>query len=349
MKHAREQFLRRKVEPFDPSAVKGVAGALEALEKTGFQGRTLGTAFSIWRRACEDGGVIFFGLAGAMVPAGMRKVLVHLIENRLIDVLVTTGANVFHDIYETLGHTHYQWTPFTDDEELRRHQLDRIYDTLGDDKLYCQMDREISSFAGELEYRPYTTREFFHLFGQRLAKREKSPGVLTSAARHGVAVYCPAPGDSGYGLALAAYQPKEKPFLFNVPGDVREMGEICHWADRTSVVFLGGGTPKNFTQQAWVEAEFLSGKAIERGHRYCIQITQDAPQWGGLSGCTFDESVSWGKIDFQAEKVACYADGTIALPLLAAGLHEVGAAETRKRIPKFVQGRELALEWVERR
>jgi deoxyhypusine synthase len=344
----REQALRRPVVPFDPLKAASPAKMLQAMAQTSFQGRTLGMAFEVWQNALRNDACIFLGLAGAMVPAGMRRVISFLIEKRLVDVVVTTGANVFHDLYETLGYAHYVCSPFTDDKMLRRHRLDRIYDTLGDDEVYIDCDEFIARFAGSLEPRRYTTREFFHLLGRHIVPHEESPGILTTAYRAGVPIYCPAFGDSSYGIALAAHLPADHGLTFDIIQDVRELGEICVRAGTTGVVFLGGGTPKNFTQQAWVVAEMLAGKEMDDGHRFCIQITQDAPHWGGLSGCTFDESTSWGKIDFRAEKVICYCDATIALPILAAGLAEVKAWKLRRRIPKFGMKRrvEFALQTV---
>lgn len=332
----RDQFKRVPIVPFDPTKGGGVAGALDQLRRCSFQGRQLGDAFGVWQNALKDNATIFLGLAGAMTPAGMRRTLMFLIEKRLIDVLVSTGANLFHDTVEALGHQHYKCHPATDDKLLRKHRLDRIYDTVGDDKVYFEMDEFIADFARSLEGRPYTTREFFHEMGRHLAEVEKSPGILSTAFRAGVPVYCPAIADSSWGLALAGHLAREHGLMFDVVEDVRETGLICVKAKTTGVVFLGGGTPKNFTQQAWVIAEKMSDeKEISDGHKYCVQFSQDAPHWGGLSGCTFDESISWGKIDWEAEKVNCYVDATIALPIVAQGLAEREAWKLRRKVPRF--------------
>jgi deoxyhypusine synthase len=282
-----------------------------------------------------------------MTPAGLRELVVYLIEKRLIDVLVTTGANVFHDIHETLGGKHYKIHPGMDDKFLRKYYIDRIYDVAGSEEDYSVADKIIADFAATLPKRPHTTREWFYQFGRHLATMQKSEGIVTAAAKHGVPIYAPAIGDSSYGIALASGINKESPdFLFHPVKDVRETGLIAAKAPNTGIIFIGGGTPKNFTQQTMVTAEYMGMK--RPGHKYCIQVTTDAPHWGGLSGCTFEESQSWGKIHFEADKVAVYGDATISLPLLAAGLAEVKADALRKTIPQFTFGEDLEVSRISR-
>ncbi len=334
-------FLKHPVVPFEPGSMT-VADYLRRCSDISFQARSLGQAFEIWRKALRAPTTIFFGLSGAMTPAGLRRIVVALIENRLIDVIVTTGANVFHDIHETLGGRHYKCHPQIDDVVLRKHYLDRMYDVLGSEEAYGIADRMIADFAASLPARPYTTREWFHLFGRHLMARQKEEGIVTAAARHGVPIYAPAIGDSSYGIAMGSgINPKAQDFLFHPVKDVTETGRIAAESPETGIVFVGGGTPKNFTQQTMVTAEYMGMK--RPGHRFCIQITTDAPHWGGLSGCTFEESQSWGKIHFEAEKVAVYSDATIALPLLVSGLVETKAHALRRSIPSFTFGEDLVM------
>ncbi len=343
---ARHPLLKYPVVPFEVGPMS-VAEYLRRCRDISFQARSLGQAFHIWQKALRDETTIFFGLSGAMTPAGLRKVVVHLIENRLIDVIVTTGANVFHDIHETLGGKHYKCHPQTDDIHLRKQCLDRMYDVLGSEEAYSVADRIIADFAASLPPRPYSTREWFYLFGKHLIGRQKEEGIVTAAARHGVPIYAPAIGDSSYGIAIASgINPKSREFLFHPIKDVAETARLAVESPETAIVFVGGGTPKNFTQQTMVTSEYMG---IHRpGHRYCIQLTTDAPHWGGLSGCTFEESQSWGKIHFEAEKVAVYGDATITLPLLASGLAEVKAHTFRRTVPQFTLGEDLGITRVRR-
>ena len=313
-------FLDTPVDPFRVDGSLNARRLLERMAETSFQGRNLGAAFSIWKQMVEDEAYIFFGLAGAMVPAGMRKIIVFLLQNGLIDCLVSTGANLFHDCHETLGRKHFKGSAAADDEVLREHQVDRIYDTFASDAEFQETDRFISEFAAGLSPdRPYTTREFLHLLGRRLAEASDEEGILTAAAEAKVPVYCPAIGDSSIAIALAVDGPDRPPAVqFDIVTDVRETADLAAGASSTGVIYIGGGTPKNFIQQTEVTAA-LRGDEVS-GHRYAVQITADAPHWGGLSGCTFSEAQSWGKISAGARKVSVHCDATIALPLLASAL-----------------------------
>jgi deoxyhypusine synthase len=313
-------FLSNPVDPFQIDTSLKAQDLLERMAETSFQGRNLGMAFRIWKQMIADEAFIFFGLAGAMVPGGMRKVIVFLLRNGLIHCLVSTGANLFHDCHEILGRKHFKGSTTVDDKELRSHMVDRIYDTFASDLEFQQTDRFIGDFAAGLPRdHPYTTREFLSLLGQRLAEESDQEGILTAATKANVPVYCPAIGDSSIAIALAVGDSQGPLAIqFDIVADVRETADLAARASSTGVVYVGGGTPKNFIQQTEVTAA-LRGDAVA-GHQYAIQITADAPHWGGLSGCTFSEAQSWGKISAGARKVSVHCDATIALPLLAAAM-----------------------------
>jgi len=325
---------RHPVDPFQPDARKSVQAVLEGMEQISFQGRMLGAAFRIWRDMLEDNVYIFFGLAGAMIPAGMRKILVFLLENRYIDCLVATGANLFHDLHETLGRRHFMVDPNVDDHEMREKGLDRIYDTYAPERDFITTDHYVMDFARTLDpAQPATTARFFGLLGERADRDKKEDGLITTAWRKGIPIYCPAIADSSYGIALAVLAAKTgHKVTLDLVGDVMETEELAA-RYRTGVIYVGGGTPKNFVQQTEVTTAILRGAC--RGHEYAIQITADAPHWGGLSGCTFQEAQSWGKISGKAKMASVHADATIALPILASGLAQTGIRRKKPRpIPK---------------
>jgi deoxyhypusine synthase len=290
---------------------------LARMERISFQGRQIARSVRVWEAALDDGAYIMMGLAGAMTAAGLRQIIRVLIEKGYIDCLVSTGANLFHDIYETMGTPHYMGSPEADDEELFEHGLDRVYDTYADEREFEKIDQWIGKWANSaLEKRPYTTREFLQELGLEIDRRSggKNPGILTAAAKRGLPVYCPAIADSSIGIGLASAKDN---FIFDLTEDVKETGRLVIDRD-TMVVFCGGGTPKNFINQTEVTAKHLG--ADPKGHKYAIQYTTDAPHWGGLSGCTFEEAVSWGKIDPAGEKLTVFCDTTIALPLVVSAL-----------------------------
>jgi deoxyhypusine synthase len=301
---------------------------------TAFQARNLGVATQIWEAMLRDEATVFFGLAGAMVPAGMRPLIVYLIENRLIDVIVSTGANLYHDVYESLGFDHAKGDPNGDDTRLASLRVVRFYDVLAPEHEFARGERFCTEFSLTLdEDRPYTTREYFHLLGKAMAPVAKQEGILTAAAKHGVPVFCPAFGDSVHGLAVAEGRLRTgRRIVFDLVVDVLEMVHLAMTAKKSAVIYVGGGTPKNFIQQCGVAGYLFDRDPI--GHTYGIQITMDQPQWGGLSGCTFEEAVSWRKIAPDARFVTVNVEATVALPLIVSALAEKKAHEGR-RLPEL--------------
>jgi deoxyhypusine synthase len=337
-----------KLIPTNPIEVKkgaDVADILRRMEKVSFQGRNLATAFRVWEKMLSGETTIFFGLAGAMVPAGMRRVISFLITNRFIDCLVSTGANLFHDIHETLGWYHYLGSPKVDDEFLHEQGIDRIYDTFARENEFVATDEEIGQFsAGLAQGKPITSREYFSRLGEHLVKNGKEKGIVSSAYSAGVPIYCPAIGDSSIGIRLALNRLQKKlDIVFDVIKDVMETAEIAKNSRKTGVIYIGGGTPKNFIQQTEITANYMGG-GPSPGHRYAVQIVADPPHWGGLSGCSFSEAVSWGKIARDADHVSVLCDATIALPLIAHALASAHPDNKKKRnFPRFEFGDETKL------
>jgi len=299
---------------------------LKSMSKTGFQGRKLGEAFEIWLEMLEEEKItILMGLAGAMVPAGMRRVISWLIRNRFIDVLVSTGANLFHDIHEALGFKHYIGSEFANDVELFKEGIDRIYDIFAHEREFNQIDFMISQIFEETEG-VLSSREIIERIAEKIRKVAKEDSIVISAYDVGVPIFCPAIADSsiGIGASLASRR-----CIVDTIKDVEELTEIVAKSGKTGVIYIGGGVPKNFIQQTEVVARLKNYEVA--GHEYAIQITTDSPQFGGLSGCTFEEGISWGKISCRSKKVQVFVDATIALPILAHGLMNT----KRRNFPKF--------------
>jgi deoxyhypusine synthase len=337
----KNEILSTPTRPLKIDGSKSVSALLEKMQGISFQGRNLAAAYQVWKKMLGDRVMIMMGMSGAMVPAGMRRLVVYMIKNRLIDCLVTTGANLFHDIHETLGRLHFQCSPNIDDVHLQKHLIDRMYDTLADEEEFRDADAMIGRFAASLDQsRPYTTREFLYLLGKDLAKRAKEDGIVTAAYRAGVPLYCPAVADSSIGIGIAEnrYEGKNQ-FTFDVVGDVLETAHLAGDSPNSGVVYFGGGTPKNFVQQTEVTAAFM--RSSTEGHKYAVQVVTDAPHWGGLSGCTLEEAQSWGKIAHDASMVTVHCDSTIAMPMLVSALSENAALIRKRKKPVFSFGREL--------
>jgi deoxyhypusine synthase len=331
--------LRQKaVDPFPVTDKATAAELIERMGGTSFQARHVAEAARIWGRMLGDPETtIFLGLAGALVPAGMRPVLSYMIEHRMVDCVVSTGANLFHDAYETLGAPHWQHPPDTDDVQLGRLRFNRFYDVLAPETDFSHAEEVVMRFIRTLDQdRSYTTREFFALLGEAIGAAAKEDGILTTAARAGVPIYSAAIGDSVYGLALAAARRRWGHMVrFDIIGDVLETSSLAVNSAKTGVIYLGGGTPKNFIQQS-AAGDYIHQREAS-GHSYGIQVTMDQPQWGGLSGCTFEEAQSWRKISPEADFVTVNVEVTVALPLIVSALAEShGDVIADRQPPKLV-------------
>jgi len=323
-----------------PMKPRGVAELVEDMSRMGFQGGQLGASLQIWKRMMEEDVTIFLGLAGAMVPAGLSEFIAYLIRERKIDCLVSTGANLFHDLCEGLGIVHYQGSACADDAYLNQCKIDRIYDVFVSEIGLHKGDIHISEFVKDLDLsRHYTSRELMYLVGESLPDTT----ILGAAHKANVPIFVPAIGDSSWGIGMVMAMREGHSVIIDGIRDVDEITQIVERSAKTGVIYIGGGVPKNFIQQTEVVAELVG--QYSGGHSYAIQYTADSPHWGGLSGCTFEEAISWGKVKKEASKVQVFSDATITVPLVVQALRESGCK--RKSIPAFEWKKEgLALEYV---
>jgi deoxyhypusine synthase len=326
------RFLNAPVQPFAIEAGASAEQVLERMERISFQGRTLAAAHRVWQRMLGDRCLIFLGLAGALSAGGLRLAVAHLIHTRAIDCIVSTGANLYHDLHETRGRHHFIGSPAADDAALAAERIDRVYDTFADEDEFADNDEWIARFALDLEPRPCTTRQFLHDLGERLWRDTGGDGILTAAYRAGVPIYCPAIADSSLGMGLAqARHANPAAGHVDVIGDIVESTNLVIQHPRTASIVFGGGTPKNFINQAAVEAEYFSPDV--KGHRYAIQIVTDVPFFGGASGSTLEEAESWGKLAADADRVSVRADATLVVPLLVTALAGSARDLLARRVP----------------
>jgi deoxyhypusine synthase len=341
----RSRYLRVPVEPFAVEPGLSADDVLSRMERVSFQGRSLATARRIWEKMLEDDCTVFLGMAGALSAGGMRLLVSYLIEHRLIDCLVATGANLYHDLHETRGRRHYVGSPRENDAALQAERIDRVYDTYAREDEFVENDEWIAAFALTLERRPYTSREFLYRLGEHLWRETGTQGILTAASRASVPVFCPAISDSSIGMGLSqARHRDEHAGHIDVIGDIIESTNLVIRKPRTASIVLGGGTPKNFINQAAVQAEFYDDRVD--GHRYALQIVTDVPYYGGASGSSLEEAQSWGKLATDAEQVTVHADVTIALPLIVSALVTGSRARLEARQPvRFdVSGQAMSID-----
>ena len=308
---------------------------LDRMAGISFQGRNFATAHRVWKKMLADDCLIFLGVAGALSAGGLRLILAHLITHRYIDCIVSTGANLYHDLHECRGRHHFQGSPEADDRALQAAHIDRVYDTLMDEDEFIDNDNWIATFSESLVKRPYTSREFLYRLGEHLWNETERDGILTAAYRANVPIFCPAIADSSIGMGLSQGR-QSIPGIgqIDVIGDIVESANLVIRKRRTASVVLGGGTPKNFINQASVQAEFYSSGI--GGHSYALQIVADVPHFGGASGSTLTEARSWGKVAADADQVTVNADATLALPLLTTALvTTLPDVLNRRRFPIF--------------
>lgn len=271
-------------------------------------------------------------VAGAMTPAGVGGSIITLMERGAVDFIVSTGANLYHDIHHALDFALHRGTFAVADPDLHAAGVIRIYDVLFRDEVLLDTDAFLRECFRTFPQRPMSTAELHHLIGERLLAVGVQPeqSVLAMAARWNVPIYTSSPGDSSIGMNLARHQLDGYALTIDPLLDVHETTAIVQAATRNGVIILGGGSPKNFYLQTQPQLWEVLG-INKGGHDFFIQITQDAPHWGGLSGATPSEAVSWGKIkpDLLSDTVVVYADTTVAFPLLAA--YAVSRAQPRPR------------------
>jgi deoxyhypusine synthase len=283
-------------------------------------------------------------MAGALTPAGLGGCIITLMEYGFVDFIISTGANLYHDMHYALAMSLHRGDFRLDDTKLQEEGVIRIYDILFEDKVLLDTDAFVRECLKSLPNRPISTSELHHHLGTQLLRVGVKPdySVLAQAAAWNVPIYTSSPGDSSIGMNVARHALDGSQLTLDPLADVNETTAIVHAATRNGVLILGGGSPKNFYLQTQPQLWEVLG--IQKGgHDYFIQITADAPHWGGLSGATPSEAVSWGKIKPSQlhDTVVIYGDSTIALPLLTA--YAVSKAKPRPR-RELYRKREILLK-----
>jgi deoxyhypusine synthase len=292
--------------------------------------------FSEKMLAPENDTTIGLTIAGAMTPAGLGGCVIELMDRGLVDFVISTGANLYHDLHYALNFTLRRGSPFLDDVQLYEEGVIRIYDVLFPATVLLETDSYIRDFISRSGLNePVATSEFHYRLGADLL--EHFPGceehsVLARAARAGVPIYTSSPGDSSIGMNLAYHELMNGSRLMIDPN--RDVNEVCAMVlagKQNGCVILGGGSPKNFYLQAQPTLWEVYG-IPKGGNDYFIQITTDQVVWGGLSGATPAEAVSWGKVNpgVLPDTVVAYVDSTIAFPIFC----EYALASANARRPR---------------
>ncbi len=283
-------------------------------------------------------------LSGALTPTGLGySAMVPLIDAGHVDWIVSTGANLYHDIHRSLGFELFGSSPYVNDLELREGHIIRIYDILFDQEVLLKSDAFLRQVLQSAEFqRRMSTAELHYNLGKYVRAREQALGIsyrsmIGAAYEAGVPIYTSSPGDSTIGMNVAAMALGGSQLQFDVEADVNETTAIVHAAkqagQQSAVVIFGGGSPKNFILQTEPQIQEIMG-IPEKGHDYFIQITDARVDTGGLSGATPSEAMTWGKVDPEQlpDTIVCYTDSTIAMPIMAAYILDGCPARPLKRL-----------------
>ena len=296
----------KEVKAFRVKKSTTLSEMVKGMESAGFGAGKISRASEIMEKMFRDTKCkVFLGLAGAMVPAGMKSVITDMLDN--VDVLVTTGATLTHDLIEALGESHYllDSSESFDDGKLNREGLDRMYNVVMKNEVYEKLENFFNANWNEFS-KCKTIKELVWKIGE-LCPGERENCILKKCWEKKIPLFCPALADSGIGLMIWGRKAAGKEISIDAFEDMKEIIDIAWTAKSTGIVYVGGGVPKNFIQQAL---------QFSKGADYGIQITTDSPEPGGSSGAPLKEGISWGKMKTSADFVDVKCDATIALPLI---------------------------------
>ena len=328
----KKDYLKETIQHIDIKS-QNVLPLVDSFGKMAFQARNLNRAANIYDRMLKDDSCsVILVLAGSIFSAGLKNVVVDMVRNNMVDAIVSTGAlMVDQDFFEGLGFKHYLGTPFVDDNELRELHIDRIYDTYIDEDELRECDMTIAKICDSLPKRPFSSREFIRHMGKYLAENGKiKDSVVLAAYENDVPIFVPAFSDCSAGFGFVHHQwnnPKENVSIDSAK-DFLELTKIKIEAKETGILMIGGGVPKNFTQDVVVAAEVLDYDVPM--HKYAIQITVADERDGGLSGSTLKEASSWGKVETTYEQMV-YSEATIAVPLIVGYAYQKGNWKNRTK------------------
>ena len=343
------------LESLNPDSIQTFSDLLRAMQKTAFGGRQLGEAFEVLQAMVADPDCLVVAtLSGAMTVAKMGTLLCRMIDHGMINVIIATGALITHGLTESLGLVHYRLPHGAVDTELHAKGYNRVYDTLEMEANLYDVEEVVHRALDQLDpNQTWSSETITRTIGRILHQNHPGEGVLKSAYRQGVPVYIPAFTDSEMGLDLSfwamrralrkgrvqANGPDGKPVLadllaqlppFNPYQDLQGYAHNIVNASRTGIFTIGGGVPRNWAQQVGPYIDFMAerlgiAQRVPRFH-YAVRLCPEPTHWGGLSGSTYAEGISWGKFVPPEEGgrfAEVYADATVVLPLLVQGLLEV--------------------------
>lgn len=300
-----------KVNHLDPRKTASISEFIDAISDVGVLGAgRLGRAASITKRMFENPDCFtFLSMSGPMIPGGLRNIVSHLIEKGYVDAVITSGANIVHDLVEAYGGSHYRVPPSKDDYELREAGMGRIADIFVQEKDFELFEKGIYKFLDSLSEEKLTTlapSEFLTELGHAV---NDTSSIVKQASACGIPIFSPGLMDSMLGFHLYTYSTTKK-LVLDFVKDLRILGDIVTKQKKTGAIILGGGLTKHFT---------MGSTILRGGLDMAVQITLDRPEGGSLGGAPLVEGVSWQKMQTEANFETVIGDATIIFPLLVIG------------------------------
>ncbi len=346
----KKSILKEKVKQISFGKNTTVADMVEAMADMSIQARNIGQCALVLKNMYKDKKrpTVMLGLAGPLIAAGLRKVIRDLVVSGAVDVIVSTGAVIYQDVYQALGNKHYKWTPESDDSELHELRLDRIYDTLIDEEAVWRVDHFCGKVADAMKPGNYSSRAYLEKLADTLEDEES---ILYQCRKNKIPVFVPALNDSSIGIGLTEHRARclksGKPGIaIDSIQDNHEIVEVVVNSNATAAIYVAGGVPKNYINDSIVMS-YIYG--LERGHDYAIQVTTAVTADGGLSSSTLSEAKSWGKVDANANYAMAWVEPSVSLPLLAGYIagKELTKGRSRMRV-EWDGGRLKSLKFVKK-
>ncbi len=285
-----------------------VSELLNSMKHGGFTCRKVALATDLFLDMIQDKScTTFLGLAGALIPGGMRKILYKMIENDMVDCIITTGANLSHDLLETSGGSHFHGDNQLKDVKIKELDFSRIFDTFISYESFVKFENLLQKLLDNIPNEPMSTRRFIYEIGRYVTDPNS---IVRLAYEREIPIFSPSFADSMLGVQSWLFS-QTKPLKIDVLKDHTEFSEIIYNSKKMGAMILGGGVPKHF---------IMNGSQLHDGLSYAIQVTMDRPEHGGVSGASIKEAVSWGKVTTDAKWIDIMGDVTLVLPLLVTGV-----------------------------
>lgn len=326
----KEDYLKSRIKPFNPQKTKTVEDALVALQSCSFQGRNLGRALEVLTNMVKEPDCLkVLTLAGAMIPAGMEEIINQAIEHKIVDAIVSTGANLIHSIVnvydpEQEHQGHFIGSENVNDSELFEHRINRIYDTFLPEDGYALAEKGLLEIISRNFERNKTYIQTPSIFLRFLGENLPGRSFITVAAKNNVPIFCGALSDSELGLNLVKYRKRNHlNIVIDELGDIPVFADLISTHKKSGSIILGGGVPRNWAQQIFPYLDQMKLSEDDRafdGYNFSVRFHTAVQYDGGLSGCTISESISWGKYATNAKHQSVWVDSTIGFPLVMTAL-----------------------------